>query len=73
MMLTETIGFHLHDRLLRSTVPHLREYRRGEFQPIIPPPNPRQSRLHRDRLGDILRISQIQLMKNIKWIIRIEK
>ena len=41
--------------LLRSTVSPWGENKRGEFLQLVPPPNPRQSRLHRDRLGDILR------------------
>ena len=55
MILKEIIGNHFPDKLQRSTVSPWGENKRGEFLHLAPPPSPRQSLLHRDRLGDILR------------------
>ena len=55
-MFKENFRFHLYERMQQSTVSPLGENKRWEFLQVIPPPNPRPSRLHRDKLGEILRI-----------------
>ena len=55
MLLKEKNNVHHDHSLLRSTISPLIKNKRGEFLHVIPPPNPRQSRLHRNRLEDIHR------------------
>ena len=42
MVLKEKTGFHLCDRVLRSTISPWGENKRGEFMQVVPPPSPRQ-------------------------------